>query len=288
MNSSKSSGGARNVGATTTIHMVVCPDGGGLRKRPFVALNEAHNVNDASGSIIINPFDENIPDWLIEGVHVRLESGEIGVIKAALFGMATVELEQDSSVSYTTSYHNISLAIPDLRDNIIITRGCHVALEGELVSRDLDMTVTVQLFDNTIVSCRFENIAKRHPPDDPFWARLEEIDDDEEEGCEATIRRVSFEEDPAINVVFENEGGIPPPDDPFWARVLPLDDAISKATFYLNKTMDVTRRCGHGPITQEKETAYNKIVQGALMFLKRFHFHITNETGCCGFVTNMD
>ena len=181
MNSSKSSGGARNVGATTTIHMVVCPDGGGLRKRPFVALNEAHNVNDASGSIIINPFDENIPDWLIEGVHVRLESGEIGVIKAALFGMATVELEQDSSVSYTTSYHNISLAIPDLRDNIIITRGCHVALEGELVSRDLDMTVTVQLFDNTIVSCQFENIAKRHPPDDPFWARLEEIDDDEEE-----------------------------------------------------------------------------------------------------------
>ena len=43
---------------------------------------------------------------------------------------------------------------------------------------------------------------------------------------------MSFEEDPAINVVFENEGGIPPPDDPFWARVLPLDDAISKATFY--------------------------------------------------------
>ena len=75
---------------TRSIHMVVCPDGGGIRKRPFVALNEAHNVNEASGSIITNPFDENIPDWLIGGVHVRLESGEIGVIKAALFGMATV------------------------------------------------------------------------------------------------------------------------------------------------------------------------------------------------------
>jgi hypothetical protein len=92
--------------------MDVCPDGGGFRKRPFVGLNEAHNDNDVSGSIITNPFDENIPDWLIEGVHVRLESGERGVIKAASFGMATVELEQDSSVSYTTSNHDISLAIP--------------------------------------------------------------------------------------------------------------------------------------------------------------------------------
>jgi len=126
-----------------------------------VGLNEAHNDNDVSGSIITNPVDENIPDWLIEGVHVRLESGERGVIKAASFGMATVELEQDSSVSYTTSFHDISLAIPDLRDNIIIIRGRHVALEGDLVSRDLDMTVSVQLFDNTTVSCRFENIAKR-------------------------------------------------------------------------------------------------------------------------------
>jgi hypothetical protein len=76
--------------------------------RPFVGLNEDFNFNDVSG------FDENIPDWLIEGVHVQLESDERGVIKAASFGRATVELEKDSSVRYTTSHHNISLVTPDV------------------------------------------------------------------------------------------------------------------------------------------------------------------------------
>jgi hypothetical protein len=47
----------------------------------------------------------------------------------------------------------------------------------------------------------------------------------------------------------------------------------------LKKTIDATRSCGHGPITPEEEDAYNKIVQWALMYLKRFHVHITNETG---------
>ena len=47
----------------------------------------------------------------------------------------------------------------------------------------------------------------------------------------------------------------------------------------MKKTIDATRSCGHGPITPEEEDAYNKIVQWALMFLKRFYVHITNETG---------
>lgn len=96
-----------------------------------------------------------------------------------------------------------------------------------------------------------------------------------------THRRVSFEEDSTMNIgaQFENEGGIPPPDDPFWSRLLSIPDAISKAMFYLKKTIDVTRRCGHGPITPEEEDAYKKIVPWAVMFLKRFHFHIINEKG---------